>query len=70
MYNIDFTEYDRTFSKNAVILEKCSFRDNVTIRLYYGMLREGKGREGEGKGKGMTRFLSFLSIVKAGGLAP
>ena len=38
MYNIDFTEYDRTFSKNAVILEKCSFRDNVTIRLYYGML--------------------------------
>jgi hypothetical protein len=36
MYNIDFTEYDRTFSKNAVILEKCSFRDNVTIRLYYG----------------------------------
>jgi hypothetical protein len=26
MYNIDFTEYDRTFSKNAVILEKCSFR--------------------------------------------
>jgi hypothetical protein len=38
MYNIDFTEHDRTFSKNAVILEKCSFRDNVTIRLYYGML--------------------------------
>jgi hypothetical protein len=37
MYNIDFAEYDRTFSKNAVILEKCSFRDNVTIRLYYGM---------------------------------
>jgi hypothetical protein len=35
MYNIDFTEYDRTFSKNAVILKKCSFRDNVTIRLYY-----------------------------------
>jgi hypothetical protein len=35
MYNIDFTEYDQTFSKNAVILEKCSFRDNVTIRLYY-----------------------------------
>jgi hypothetical protein len=28
MYNIDFTEYDRTFSKNAIILEKCSFRDN------------------------------------------
>jgi hypothetical protein len=25
-------------SKNAVILEKCSFRDNVTLRLYYGML--------------------------------
>jgi hypothetical protein len=38
MHNIDFTEYDRTFSKNAVILEKCSFRDNLTIRLYYGML--------------------------------
>ena len=38
MYNIDFTEYDQTFSKNAVILEKFSFRDNVTIRLYYGML--------------------------------
>jgi hypothetical protein len=38
MYNNDFTEYDRTFSKIAVILEKCSFRDNVTIRLYYGML--------------------------------
>jgi hypothetical protein len=38
MHTIDFTEYDRTFSKNAVILEKCSFRDNVTMRLYYGML--------------------------------
>jgi hypothetical protein len=38
MYNIDFTEYDRTFSKNALILEKCSFRDNVTIRFSYGML--------------------------------
>jgi hypothetical protein len=31
MYNIDFTEYDRTFSKNAVILEKCSFRDNDCV---------------------------------------
>jgi hypothetical protein len=38
MYNIDFTEYDWTFSKNAVILEKCSFRDNVTIRFSYGMI--------------------------------
>ena len=38
MYNIDFTEYDRTFSKNALILEKYSFRDNVTIRFSYGML--------------------------------
>jgi hypothetical protein len=37
MYNIDFTEYDRTFSKKALILEKCSFRDNVTIRFSYGM---------------------------------
>jgi hypothetical protein len=38
MYNVDFTEYDQTFSKNTVILEKCSFRDNVTIRFSYGML--------------------------------
>jgi hypothetical protein len=29
MHNIDFTEYDRTFSKNAVILEKCSFKDDM-----------------------------------------
>ena len=38
MHNVDFTEYDRTFSKNAVILEKCSLPDNVTIRFSYGML--------------------------------
>jgi hypothetical protein len=38
MYNVDFAEYDQTFSKNAVTLEKCSFRDNVTIRFSYGML--------------------------------
>ena len=34
MYNIYFTEYDRTFSKNAVILEKCSFHDNVTVKVF------------------------------------
>jgi hypothetical protein len=34
-----------------------------------GKEREGKGKE-KGRGKGMTPFLSFLSIVKAGGLAP
>ena len=38
MYNIDFTEYDQTFSKNTLILEKCSFRDNVTIPFSYGKL--------------------------------
>ena len=38
MYNIDFTECDQIFSKNALILEKFSFRDNVTIRFSYGMI--------------------------------